>query len=86
MNTVTPTEEQDVRVIAANIEHLIQMRGWNWSQLADIADVSQPTISRLKNAKFEPGVFTIRRIAEALDTSVDWLCQPHDAKILATAS
>jgi transcriptional regulator with XRE-family HTH domain len=85
MNTVTVEESEKLRIVSQNIQKLIDVRGWTWSELAIRADVKQPTISRIKNAQFEPGIFTMRKIAVALNTSVDWICDDH-GRILASAS
>lgn len=85
MNNVTPHETEQVETIAANVGYLLTVRGWSWNRLATEAGVAQATISRLKNARFEPGVFTMRRLSQALDTSIEWLCEPHESKNIAAA-
>ncbi|MBS0204971.1 MAG: helix-turn-helix transcriptional regulator [Planctomycetes bacterium] len=76
--TMTAEESEQVRVIAANIAYLISLRGWSWNRLSAETGIAQSTVSRLKNARFEPGVFTMRKIAGALNTSIEWLCQIHE--------
>ncbi len=74
---MTNDEVQKMRVISANIQWQLEIRAWAWSELASRAEVSQSTISRIKNAQFEPGIFTMRKIASVLGTTTDWLCEEH---------
>lgn len=77
---MTHEEIESMRTVALNIQRLIDIRDWTWSELASESGVSQPMISRIKNAQAEPGVFTMRRIAGVLHTSVDWLFEPHESE------
>jgi transcriptional regulator with XRE-family HTH domain len=48
-------------------------RGWTQSQLAEIVGVHRHTIQHLENGHRVPSRENAERIAEALDTTVDWL-------------
>jgi len=86
MNQVT--DEQVKTALAANLKALLISRGWSGNRLAHECGEPQPTISRILNGQHVPKLGTITRIADALQTSVDYLLnrQPaEDGKMTASA-
>lgn len=67
------TDEQVKIVLAANLKELLASRGWSGNRLAHECGEPQPTISRILNGQHVPKLGTITRIADALETSVDYL-------------
>lgn len=53
------------------IAWLREQRGVSQAELAAAVGLSQPTLSRFERGAGQPGALTMRRLAEALGTSVD---------------
>lgn len=66
----SPTSTPDP-ALAAAVRRLREDRGLTTEALARRAGVTISTISQLERAKSEPGWMTVRRVAEALDLSLD---------------
>lgn len=61
-------------MIGQRVIELRQARGWGQSELAERAQVAQATISRIENGqRRNPGTETMRRIAQALNVTMDEL-------------
>lgn len=71
---MTIEEIRSLEAAAENIHRLLEARGWSGLMLAEESGVHQSTISRLLNAKHDPGFLKLKKIAAALDTSMDILC------------
>ena len=56
-----------------NLKMLRQRRALSLSDLAQLSKVSRVTINRVENGKQKPSPRTIRRLAEALQVSVEVL-------------
>jgi transcriptional regulator with XRE-family HTH domain len=56
-----------------NLKMLRQRRALSLSDLAQLSKVSRVTINRIENGKQKPSPRTIRRLAEALQVSVEVL-------------
>ena len=67
-----------------DIGQRIQIRrkqlGLNQDQLAELASLNRVTIAKYESGKVEPGAQALARIADALETTVDWLLgrQPEE--------
>ena len=72
------TDQNTVNAIAANVATLIAIRGWTGSHLAEITGVSQPTISRIINGQRIADADVLKKIAKALNTSMDYLTENHE--------
>jgi transcriptional regulator with XRE-family HTH domain len=57
-----------------------EAKRWNQQELADKADVTQATISRLEAGVFDPKISSLRSIAAALGCSVVDLLPESDKK------
>jgi transcriptional regulator with XRE-family HTH domain len=69
---------QNEKSLGARVRTLRKARGWSQEQLAKVAGggIDQTMISRIENrAEYEPGVFTVARIAHALGVQVDAVLQ-----------
>ncbi len=60
-------------MIGERIKNLLKARHLKQKQLAIGAGVSEATMSDILKSKHDPGVHTIRRIAEYLDVDLNWL-------------
>ncbi|MGA3155860.1 MAG: helix-turn-helix transcriptional regulator [Streptosporangiaceae bacterium] len=69
--------------LAENLRAAMHRFGWTQQKLEAESGVPQPIISRILNAKGEPGVITVWRLAEALQTSLDKLLASPVRKFLA---
>lgn len=66
------------------IRDLRKALGWNMEKLAEMADTTASTISRLEAGKMpNASVLTIRKIARALGVTVDDLCPDEVHAVLA---
>lgn len=66
--------ERESDTLGAKIFDRRKALGLTQSQLAELCEISQSRIAEIETGKTEdPGVNTVRRIAEALETTVDGL-------------
>jgi transcriptional regulator with XRE-family HTH domain len=78
--------DDDVRVnVAANLKRLLAEREISQSQLARLTGDTQANISHICAGRHVAGAAVLARIADALDTSIDFLVAPPK-KVLANAS
>jgi len=80
------TDRDRVANLAANVRRMMVRNGFSQQRLATISGVPQVTISRVLNAKNDPAVSVVSRLAEAFDTSVDKLLETPPGKNLRSAS
>ena len=82
------TDEEVKVALSTNLKRLLESRGWSGNRLAHECGEAQPTISRILNGKHVPHLGTITRIADALQTSVDYLLnrKPGDQKNVAASA
>lgn len=82
--------DDDVRVnLAANLKRMLAERDISQAELGRLTGVTQANISLICAGKHVSGVGVLARIAEALDTSIDFLIaspKPSSKKSLAHAS
>ena len=55
------------------VHDLLKLRGIKWIDLAKLTGVSAKTLSSMKTQKINPSFITVKRIADALDVSIDEL-------------
>ena len=55
------------------VYELLKLRGIKWIDLAKLTGVSAKTLSSMKMQKINPSFITVKRIANALDISIDEL-------------
>ena len=80
------TDKERVANLAANIRRMMVRNELSQQKLAALSGVPQVTISRVLNARNDPAVSVVSRLAEAFDTSVDKLLDPPPRKNLQKAS
>lgn len=66
-------DADQIRNLAANLEAAMELRDMSQETLERLSGVPQATISRILNAKSNPAVTHVVRLARALRTSVDVL-------------
>jgi len=59
--------------VGNRIRELRQEKGWSQQMLADHAQVERAHLARLEDAKREPGLRVLDRIATALDVGIEEL-------------
>lgn len=65
------------------VRKLREERGWGQQQLAKIAGLSQPAISRIERGLVQqPRLSVIKRLSQALGVTTDFLLQAHDGASL----
>ena len=60
-------------LMVENLRSLRKARGMSQQQLADAIGVTQQAIHQYENNKIEPDIENLKRLADALSTSVDYL-------------
>lgn len=75
---ITPAEAK--AFISANVKRLLAERDWPVIKLAELTGEPQNSIYRVVRGENEPGAVLLARIAEALNTSVDFLLSPPKKK------
>lgn len=64
---------------AMNLERIRGARGWSRPKLARESGVSVPTLERIeRDPDYDPRISRVRRLATALDVSLDDLVFDHD--------
>jgi ribosome-binding protein aMBF1 (putative translation factor) len=58
-----------------NLAQLRLKKGWSQLELAQKASTSQSYVARLERGKIDPQFSTVRKIAEALEVSIEVLAQ-----------
>lgn len=59
--------------LGSRILELRKAKGWSQTELADKVDISYAQIGRYETKGAQPPAEVVKKIAEALDTSVDYL-------------
>jgi transcriptional regulator with XRE-family HTH domain len=78
-------------IFARRVTEEREKRGWSQQELAAKAGTSYQTIWRIEHGKHkEPGIYVARKIARALQVSLDYLVNLHgkddDSERLPTAA
>ena len=71
-----PTDDQtkeQVKALYDKIHLILKKRGLRWMDLAALLGMKNSTLSSMKSQCQVPSIFTIRKIAEVLDISMDEL-------------
>jgi transcriptional regulator with XRE-family HTH domain len=79
-------DEDAKRIIADNVQRLLEKRGWSGRQLAEATGDTPMRINDLIRARHTPGIGVVTRVAAALDTSVDYLLQPEHQTVEASVA
>lgn len=58
-------------IIATNLRKFRAIKRISQEELAELSDLSQQYICSIENAKVNPSIFTMMKIAEALNVSVN---------------
>ena len=58
-------------IIATNLRKFRAIKRISQEELAELSDLSQQYIYSIENAKVNPSIFTMMKIAEALNVSVN---------------
>jgi transcriptional regulator with XRE-family HTH domain len=66
-------EQAILKGFGRRVRELRKARGWTQEQLAEAADLHENYISRLETGEQEPGLFTILRLCQALETTPNGL-------------
>lgn len=74
-----PDDEQEKANLAANINAYLERLGWDQRRLARESGESEMTISRICRGKSMPLASALKRLANALGVSMDWLMSHHRA-------
>lgn len=69
-------QEKPREIIGVNVRRLRSHAGLTQAQLAEAADVSDETISRIERGAYEPSVMTACAVASALRVTVEDLVRP----------
>jgi len=70
------SNEEAAKNLAANVQRLLEQRGWNQADLARRTGDNENTISRVVRGANVVNVGILARIAEAFDVSSDRLLMP----------
>lgn len=71
-----PTDEQtkeQVKALYEKIHEILKKRGLRWIELSALLGVKNSTFSSMKSQNQVPSIFTVKKIAEVLDVSMDEL-------------
>ena len=80
MNVVTDKER--LTYLGENLRRAMRLHKMSQEQLEADSGVSQATISEVLNAKHDPSICAVWRLAQVLETSVDRLLSAPPKKIL----
>ena len=71
--------EEEIREFYNRIQDILAVRGIRWADLARLIGLSPKTLSSMKSQNVNPSWTTVRKIAKALDVSMDELTYEHKA-------
>lgn len=80
---LTDTEARDI--IAENVRRRLATLDWSQSDLARETGESPMRISYLVRGVKSPTIGFLARVADALETTVDWLIQKHENNSVSAA-
>lgn len=66
-------QEREIKELYCRIHEILKERGIKWSDLARLIGMSPKTLSSMKSQNVNPSWTTVKRIANALDVSLDEL-------------
>lgn len=75
-----PTSSSPSEALGHRIQILRRKRKWSQAELAARVGATRPQISRYESGGYEPRPEMLGRIADALDTTADFLITGHDPK------
>lgn len=75
-----PTSSSPSEALGHRIQILRRKRKWSQADLAARVDATRPQISRYESGSYEPRPEMLGRIAEALETTADFLITGRDPK------
>jgi transcriptional regulator with XRE-family HTH domain len=61
------------------IKHLRKERGWSQTELADHIGIHTGHVSRLETGRYQPSVELLRKLAQVLEVTTDYLLSETDA-------
>ncbi|RSK43163.1 helix-turn-helix domain-containing protein [Hymenobacter rigui] len=67
--------EEVLKAFGQHLRQLREARGWSQQALADVADVSKPTIYRLETARYSVTLDVLASLAQGLEISLSELMQ-----------
>ena len=67
--------EDVVQAFGLHLRRLREARGWSQQALADVSDVSKPTIYRLETARYSATLDVLASLAQGLEISLSELMQ-----------
>lgn len=77
------SDKHTLETIAVNVTALAELHGLSGLQLAKATGIPQPTLYRIMNGQRISNVDNLRKIAIALHTSMDYLCEEHEENLAA---
>ena len=76
----TEEMEKDISNFYKNVHRLIQERNLKWKDLALLINLDPRVLSSMKSQNQNPGLLTIKKIAQVLDVSLDELVEEAPAE------
>ena len=67
--------EDVLQAFGQHLRRLREARGWSQQALADVSDVSKPTIYRLETARYSATLDVLASLAQGLEISLSELMQ-----------
>ncbi len=64
-------EKEELEIIATNIRKFRAIKRFSQEKLAELADLSQQFVCSIEKCKANPSILTMKRIAKALDVTVN---------------
>jgi transcriptional regulator with XRE-family HTH domain len=80
------TDKTKLENLAENLRRAMVRSKWSQEQLEAMSGVPQATISFVLNAKVDPRISAVSKLADALDTSIDKLLSEPPKKNLQRSS
>ena len=62
-----------IRAFGIRLRQLREQRGWSQQALADVADISKPTVQRIEQAKFSVTLDVLLSLARGLEMPLSQL-------------
>ena len=65
-----PTRKKQLSPLGKAIESIMRDEAVSWYRLSMLSGINEGTLSKLKHGKASPTVYTLERVAKALNTKV----------------
>jgi transcriptional regulator with XRE-family HTH domain len=72
--------------LAEKIRHLRKQRAWSQAELGEKVGIHSGHVSRLETGRYQPSSELLKKLAQALEVSTDYLLNPQEGELSAVTA